>query len=123
MCEAQRSWMSCSPWNQKVKRRSSSSDSDIVLDRLPGSTPIVPVLRQVLQDKHSQIHERKLLILLATDGVPTDEQGRPDIRTLQQVLTNERRPINQVPVTIIACTGTPKGVSSFGSCLTYFVLF
>ena len=92
-----------------------------MLDRFSGSTPIVPVLRQVLQDKRSQIHERKLLIFLATNGVPTDEQGRPDIRTLQQVLINERRPINQVPVTIIACTGIPKRVSSFESCGSYLV--
>jgi hypothetical protein len=72
---------------------------------LLGSTPIVPVLRQVLRDKHQQIYERKLLILLATDGVPTDKYERPDVRTLRQVLTNERTPTDRVPVTIIACTG------------------
>ena len=72
---------------------------------LQGSTPIVPVFRQVLHDKRNQIYERNLLILLATDGVPTDEHERPDIRTLEHVLRNERRPINQIPVTIIACTG------------------
>jgi hypothetical protein len=65
----------------------------------------VPVLRQVLRDKHQQIHERKLLILLATDGVPTDKYERPDIHTLKSVLSRERIPIDRVPVTIIACTG------------------
>ncbi len=65
----------------------------------------MPVFRQVLKDKAHQIHERKLLILLATDGVPTDEQGRPDTRTLESVLRNERVPTSQIPVTIIACTG------------------
>ncbi|CAF3787407.1 unnamed protein product [Adineta steineri] len=69
-----------------------------------GSTPIVPVLRRVLQDKHQQIYERKLLILLATDGVPTDNHERPDINTLKQVLRRERFPTDRVPVTIIACT-------------------
>jgi hypothetical protein len=65
----------------------------------------VPVLRRVLRDKHQQIHERKLLILLATDGVPTDNHDRPDIHTLKRVLTSERIPVDRVPVTIIACTG------------------
>ncbi|UJR11809.1 hypothetical protein I4U23_015989 [Adineta vaga] len=69
-----------------------------------GSTPIVPVLRDVLREKHHQIHERKLLILLATDGVPTDEHERPDADTLKAVLTHERIPTDRVPVTIIACT-------------------
>ncbi len=73
-----------------------------------GSTPIVPVLRQVLKDKRNQIYERNLLILIATDGVPTDERGRTDIRTLEHVLKNERKPINQIPVTIIVCTGKLK---------------
>ncbi|CAF1194199.1 unnamed protein product [Rotaria sordida] len=40
----------------------------------------------------------------ATDGIPTDERERPDIRTLEHVLKNERKPTNQIPVTIIICT-------------------
>jgi uncharacterized protein YegL len=73
-----------------------------------GSTPIVSVLRQVLKDKRNQIYERNLLILIATDGVPTDEHERTDIRTLEHVLKNERKPTNQIPVTIIVCTGKLK---------------
>lgn len=73
-----------------------------------GATPLVPILRQVLQDKRNQIHERKLLILIATDGIPTDERERPDIHTLQHVLRSERKPTNLIPVTIIACTGRNK---------------
>lgn len=67
---------------------------------------MVPVLRQVLHEKRNQIYERKLLILIATDGIPTDERERPDIRTFENVLKNERRPTNQIPVTIIVCTGS-----------------
>jgi hypothetical protein len=78
------------------------------LNDVLGSTPIVPVLRQVLKDKRNQIYERNLLILLATDGIPTDEKERTDIRTLEHVLRNERQPINQIPVTIIVCTGRLK---------------
>ncbi len=65
----------------------------------------MPVLRQVLKDKRNQSYERNLLILLATDGVPTDERERTDIHTLENVLKNERKPTNQIPVTIIVCTG------------------
>ena len=65
----------------------------------------MPVLRQIFQEKRQQIHERNLLILIATDGVPTDERGRTDIRTLEHVLRNERNPANRIPVTFIVCTG------------------
>lgn len=69
-----------------------------------GPTPIVPVLRRVLRDKQNEITERKLLILLATDGVPTDNQGHRDIRSFEYVLKHERKPADRIPVTIIACT-------------------
>lgn len=51
-----------------------------------------------------EIQERKLLILIATDGVPTNESGKQDTKSLEYVLRNERTPVNHVPVTIIACT-------------------
>ncbi|CAF0762515.1 unnamed protein product [Didymodactylos carnosus] len=69
-----------------------------------GLTPIVPVLRKVLYDKQAEIQERKLLILLATDGAPTDESGHQDVKMLEHVLRHERNPINRIPVTFIACT-------------------
>ncbi len=75
-----------------------------------GPTPIVPVLRRVLRDKQHEIEERKLLILLATDGVPTDNQGHRDIRSFEYVLKTERKPANRIPVTIIACTGEKKSI-------------
>ncbi|CAF0967654.1 unnamed protein product [Rotaria sp. Silwood1] len=59
---------------------------------------------EVLKDKRNHIYERKLLILIATDGIPTDDRERTDIHTLEHVLKNERTPTNQIPVTIIACT-------------------
>ncbi len=48
------------------------------------------------------------MILLATDGVPTDNQGHRDIRSFEYVLKHERKPTNRIPVTIIACTGIRK---------------
>lgn len=69
-----------------------------------GPTPIVRVLRYVLREKQLEIQERKLLLLLATDGVPTNENGKQDIKSLEYVLRHERTPVKNVPVTIIACT-------------------
>ncbi|CAF1320800.1 unnamed protein product [Adineta ricciae] len=91
--------------------RNSSELETIFALEPEGSTPIVPVFRQVLHDKRNQIYERNLLILLATDGVPTDEREQSDVRTLEHVLRNERRPINQIPVTIIACTDDDNSMS------------
>ncbi|CAF4072132.1 unnamed protein product [Adineta steineri] len=88
--------------------KNSSQLENIFAMEPEGSTPIVPVLRQVLNDKRNHVYERNLLILLATDGVPTDEYERPDVRTLEHVLKNERTPINRIPVTIIACTDDDK---------------
>jgi hypothetical protein len=62
-------------------------------------------MRQVLREKKNEIEERKLLILLATDGAPTDDQGHLKIDELRHVLEHERKPKDRIPVTIIACTG------------------
>ncbi|CAF0829068.1 unnamed protein product [Rotaria sordida] len=69
-----------------------------------GPTPILRVLRHILQEKQLEIQERKLLILIATDGVPTNENGQQDTKSLEHALRHERNPINRIPVTIIACT-------------------
>jgi hypothetical protein len=65
----------------------------------------VRVLRQILYEKKQQIQERKLLVLIATDGVPTDDDGYQNIEEFRHVLKNERNPIDRIPVTIMACTG------------------
>ncbi|CAF4756399.1 unnamed protein product, partial [Rotaria magnacalcarata] len=48
-----------------------------------GPTPIVRTLRQVLQEKRLEIQERKLLILIATDGVPTNDNGQQETKPLE----------------------------------------
>jgi hypothetical protein len=63
-----------------------------------------------------------LLILIATDGVPTNENGQQDKKSLEYVLRHERKPISHIPVTIIACTGTKtinKKISIEFSCLFF----
>lgn len=73
-----------------------------------GVTPIARVLREILQNKAREIQERNLLVLIATDGAPTDDNGYQDPSTLKNILKHERHPINRIPVTIIACTGIEK---------------
>jgi Mg-chelatase subunit ChlD len=70
-----------------------------------GPTPIVRVLRQVLREKTKEIEERNVLVLIATDGAPTDDQGNLKIDELRKVLKYERQSTQKIPVTIIACTG------------------
>ncbi len=69
-----------------------------------GPTPIARIFRHVLQEKQVEIQERKLLVLIATDGVPTNDNGQQDIKSLEHALRHERNPIHRIPVTIIACT-------------------
>jgi len=92
--------------NREPLRHVTHSEQLLPVFAIPpqGPTPIVRILRYVLREKQNQIKERKLLILIATDGVPTNENGKQDIKSLEYVLRNERIPISSVPVTIIACT-------------------
>ena len=92
--------------NREPMRNVKNAEDLIPVFAVPpsGPTPIVRTLRQILQEKQLEIQERKLLILIATDGVPTNESGKQDIKTLEQALRHERNPINRIPVTIIACT-------------------
>lgn len=62
-------------------------------------------MRQILQEKRQQIQDRKLIVLIATDGAPTDDEGYQNVEEFRYLLQNERRPIERIPVTIIACTG------------------
>lgn len=72
---------------------------------ISGVTPLTPTLRRVLQDKRNQIKTRKLLIIIATDGEPTDAHGNKAIEEFRHVLQYERVPIERIPITIMACTG------------------
>jgi hypothetical protein len=47
-------------------------------------------MRQIFADKKSILAEKRLLILCATDGQPTDLQGNDDCEGLKRLLNNER---------------------------------
>ncbi|KAI9335955.1 hypothetical protein BDR26DRAFT_518403 [Obelidium mucronatum] len=74
-----------------------------------GYTPIARVLRQVLKEKGLGQGEnsKKLLVMIATDGQPTTDQGVVDKQGLYQVLMFERGPNpsnGNVAVVFLACT-------------------
>jgi len=89
-----------------------SSQLNDTFNRLPnGPTPLTRVLSAILNLKRSQINDRKLLILIATDGLPTDDNGQNDLKGLEHVLRNERFPsMDRIYITFIACTNDLQSV-------------
>jgi len=74
-----------------------------------GYTPIVKVFNQVLTEMQHVLSEKKLLILLATDGEPTTENGQIAINGISEKtrfynLLKSRNPIDKIYTTILACT-------------------
>jgi hypothetical protein len=74
-----------------------------------GYTPIVKVFSQVLQDMQPILSEKKLLIILATDGEPTTENGQTIMCGITEKqrfhnLLKTRSPIEKIYTTILACT-------------------
>jgi hypothetical protein len=67
-----------------------------------GFTPITNTLRQVIKDKKQIIQEKKLLIIIATDGEPTNDQGEVDTKELKNVLKKDRN--SRIHVSFLACT-------------------
>lgn len=68
-----------------------------------GLTPITPVLKHVLQEKKAVAMEKKMLVIIATDGAPTNPAGEIDTAALKHVLVSERN-VDKVFVTFLACT-------------------
>lgn len=83
-----------------------------IFSKLPnGPTPLTRVLSEVLTLKKSSTHDRKLLMLIATDGVPTDEKGMSDLPRLQNILQRDRHPFeDRIYITFIACTNDMEAV-------------
>jgi hypothetical protein len=66
-----------------------------------GFTPINATLVNVLREKAAVMSEKKLLVIILTDGEPTDASGRPNIGELERTL---RQRSSQCHVTFVACT-------------------
>ncbi len=68
-----------------------------------GSTPLGETIQKVLSDKASVLSERKMLLIIFTDGEPNN------MDLFKNVLKN-RKPIDNIFVTIVACTDDDNAV-------------
>jgi len=75
-----------------------------------GLTPTTPVLQHVLQAKKQVAAEKRVLVIIATDGAPTNQRGEVDIAGLKHVLQAERDP-TRFHVQFIACTDDDSSVA------------
>lgn len=82
--------------------------ADIFKEPPSGYTPLPRVLSSLLTDNHpSTLNERKLLVIIATDGEPTDDTGRTAVREFKQALKS-RAPV--VFTTVVVCTDDEESV-------------
>ena len=98
---------------QPLLRVADSSQLNATFSHPPnGPTPLTRVLQYVLDLKRHTVHDRKLLILIATDGIPTNDSGQNDLDNLERVLREERYPsIDRIFVTFLACTNDLDSVA------------
>jgi hypothetical protein len=73
-----------------------------LIDKPSGFTPMRRILERVLADYNKvRLGERKLLIVIVTDGEPTDDTGKQDIKGFKKVLQSRAK---CVYTTIVSCT-------------------
>ncbi|CAF0868609.1 unnamed protein product [Brachionus calyciflorus] len=71
-------------------------------DKPSGYTQLTPILNEVLNNNNrDMLADKKLLIIIVTDGEPTDFNGRVDIKSFKEGL-NKRN--NRTFTTIVSCT-------------------
>jgi hypothetical protein len=91
-----------------LKGISSAAQIQVAFQYPPnGYTPLTRVMRQILTEKADALREKKLLLLIATDGQPTDDRGNG--RTEEFLDTIRTRPKNCF-VSLLACTDDKKAV-------------
>ena len=77
-----------------------------------GYTPLVPVLTRIFTSQLAQRgRDKKLLVFVATDGIPTDNDGNEDLDAFKNVMEKTRR-IDTTYVSFLLCTDEP-------SCMEY----
>jgi hypothetical protein len=81
------------------------------IQRPSGLTPLTDALRRIFHSAASKPgSDKRLLVFVATDGAPTDANGQVDIRSLENVMRNERQ-VNTTYVTFVACTDDDESVA------------
>ncbi len=88
--------------------RDSSQLSQYFRDRPQGVTPLTRTVQSVINENPQHaLAGKNLLLIIATDGEPTDPNGNPNIPEFKQCLSN--RPSN-VFSTIVACTNDTNAI-------------
>ena len=72
-----------------------------------GWTPLTATLTRIFHEKASAISEKKVLLVIATDGQPTDTNGNVDIQNFMSILKKKHK---NVYVSILACTDDENSV-------------
>ena len=84
---------------------------EIFSARPSGYTPLAFTLAQVFQLSPSRRgHEKKLLVFVATDGVPTNEYGNEDIASVDRIM-REGRCLGTTFVSFLICTDDRESVA------------
>jgi len=88
-----------------------SRDVDHAFERTPsGYTPLVPVLRKIFQSKlASPGRDKKLLVLVATDGRPTNDDGDDNVEELEHLMRYTRKS-ETTYVSFLLCTDEQRCV-------------
>jgi hypothetical protein len=73
-----------------------------------GFTPLSKAFRYILSAKRATLAEKKLLVLIFTDGQPTDDHGRTDIHTFLNDLGSKPKGVH---VQVVACTDDEQAVA------------
>lgn len=78
---------------------------DAVFEKEPaGYSPLVPVLRRIFQLPPTRRgHDKKLLVFVATDGAPTDDNEEENFHEFEEVMKDVRQ-IDRTFVQFLICT-------------------
>jgi len=81
-----------------------------------GYTPLVPTLREIFESNlATEVHrDKKLLVFVATDGLPTNDDGETNLEELVDVMNVTRR-IDRTYVSFLLCTDDPVVVKVFNN--------
>lgn len=72
------------------------------INRPNGFTPLTRVMTNVLNENNTfTLNERKLLVIIVTDGEPTTDNGTSDINNFKLCMQNRK---NNVYTTVVSCT-------------------
>lgn len=92
-----------------IKNVKNSSELSPYFGQKPnGFTPLAKCLQNVLADNTAiTLNEKSLLIIIATDGEPTDSSGKADIPQFKRILQSRS---SNVYTTVVVCTDDEESV-------------